>query len=443
MADLQVGAGASAIMDNRRAVNRSMFWRVLRRSVFANRGRLFVILLALAVGAAVTAALLNLQVDAKRRMTTEFRRFGANILVTPRRAGNAANGFLDQTVLDRIPGSYDGQDVIRIGFIYVGIVARLEKGPQELPPSPPPRAKQIPTSKAPQSSSSASGLDRSPNVILVGLDGLDVQRVLPSESIEASNAIRPDMEVCRLGQRAAKQLSAVAGSSLQLRGHALEPSRDGTAGRETRTCFVSTVEAFGGSEDSQIFTDLYTAQRLAGTPHVLSVIQISFPGTPDQVNEFVTFLQGQMPDVEVRPVRQFTEGEARLYGKISGILTATVAVVLVLTVLCVMAAMTNVAMERKNDVGLMKAIGGSVRRVMRLFLAEAALLGLAGGVIGAALGIVISMGLGKAVFGVAAQPRLIVYPVSVALTVIVAVLAAYPLRRLAHIRPASVLRGEE
>ena len=32
---------ASAIMDNRRAVNRSMFWRVLRRSVFANRGRLF------------------------------------------------------------------------------------------------------------------------------------------------------------------------------------------------------------------------------------------------------------------------------------------------------------------------------------------------------------------------------------------------------------------
>jgi len=112
-------------------------------------------------------------------------------------------------------------------------------------------------------------------------------------------------------------------------------------------------------------------------------------------------------------------------------------------VLCVMAAMTNVAMERKNDVGLMKAIGGSVRRVMRLFLAEAALLVLTGGVIGAAVGIVISMGLGKAVFGVAAQPRLIVYPVSVALTVMVAVLAAYPLRRLAHILPASVLRGEE
>ena len=71
-------------MADRRTVNRSMFWRVIRRSVFANRGRLLVILLALGAGAAVTAALLNLQIDAKRRITTEFRCFGANIIVSPR-----------------------------------------------------------------------------------------------------------------------------------------------------------------------------------------------------------------------------------------------------------------------------------------------------------------------------------------------------------------------
>ena len=117
-------------------------------------------------------------------------------------------------------------------------------------------------------------------------------------------------------------------------------------------------------------------------------------------------------------------------------------IVLLLTALCVMAAMTNVAIERRMDVGLMKAIGGATRRVVRLFLAEAALLGLAGGVIGAALGILLSIGLGKAVFGVAARPRLIVYPVAVGLTVLVAILSAFPLRRLASIRPASVFRGE-
>jgi len=144
----------------------------------------------------------------------------------------------------------------------------------------------------------------------------------------------------------------------------------------------------------------------------------------------------------VRPVRQFTEGEAKVYKRISGLLTATVGIVLLLTALCVMTAMSNVAIERKMDVGLMKAIGGATRRVVRLFLAEAALLGLAGGVVGAALGILLSIGLGEAVFGVAARPRLIVYPVAVGLTVLVAILSAFPLRRLASIRPASVFRGE-
>ncbi len=50
-----------------RTGNRAMFWRIIRRLLGANRGRLFVILLALGAGAAVTAALLNLQIDAKQR----------------------------------------------------------------------------------------------------------------------------------------------------------------------------------------------------------------------------------------------------------------------------------------------------------------------------------------------------------------------------------------
>jgi len=63
--------------------------------------------------------------------------------------------------------------------------------------------------------------------------------------------------------------------------------------------------------------------------------------------------------------------------------------------------------------------------------------------IGSAVGIFASVGLGQRVFGVAAEPRWIVYPVSVALTVITAIASAFPLRRLASIRPASVFRGAE
>ncbi len=208
------------------------------------------------------------------------------------------------------------------------------------------------------------------------------------------------------------------------------------------SCRVANVSETGGPEDDRVTIGLQTAQRLANLPGRISTIELRVPGTPREIQDYIDDLQKRIPEAEVRPVRQFTEGEAKIYNRISGLLTATVGIVLLLTALCVMAAMTNVAMERRMDVGLMKAIGGATRRVVRLFLAEAALLGLLGGLIGAAAGILLSIGLGKAVFGVAARPRLIVYPVAVGLTVLVAILSAFPLRRLASLRPASVFRGE-
>jgi len=65
-----------------------MFWRIIRRLLTANYGRLFVLLSALGAGAAVTSALLNLQIDAKKRLTTEFRSLGANVVVAPRSTTN-------------------------------------------------------------------------------------------------------------------------------------------------------------------------------------------------------------------------------------------------------------------------------------------------------------------------------------------------------------------
>jgi putative ABC transport system permease protein len=255
--------------------------------------------------------------------------------------------------------------------------------------------------------------------------------VLPVSLINAAKkADSATPPICEVGERAAVALRVRTGDTVDL-----------TNGARNVSCQAAVLPVIGGVEDGQVFLALPVAQTLLDEPGRISLIQLSVPGTPQQIQNYIASLQ-HLPDADVRPIRQFTEGEARIYNRISGILTATVALVLVLTGLCVMAAMTNVAMERRNDVGLMKAIGGATRRVLRLFVAEAALLGLTGGVLGAAIGILLSMWLGKAVFGIAARPRLIVYPVAVALTIIVAIAGAYPLRRLANIRPASVFRGE-
>ncbi len=269
--------------------------------------------------------------------------------------------------------------------------------------------------------------------VSVAPSGKPVSAVIRGSSPLANSgeANQPAETVCVLGIRVSQQLNAQQNTQLVL-----------ANGSRHESCHVASFQKTGGPEDDQITIDLRAAQRLADLPNRISVIELRVPGAPSAIQTFITDLERRIPEANVRPIRQFTEGEAKIYNRISGILSATVALVLVLTGLCVMAAMTNVAMERRNDVGLMKAIGGATRRVLRLFLAEAALLGLTGGILGAAVGILLSMWLGKAVFGVAARPRLIVYPVAVALTIIVAIAGAYPLRRLANIRPAAVFRGE-
>jgi putative ABC transport system permease protein len=382
--------------------NFSMFWRIVRRLITANYGRLFVILLALGAGAAITSALLNLQIDAKRRLTTEFRALGANVIVAPRDTNaNSGGATLNQSVLAELPTENAGKPVPAVAFLYViGEVAEAGEIHHEA-------------------------------AVIAGTEGQGLTQVRPGRRMEYSAEVEKDPAACEVGVKAAAQFKVHVSDSLNLRNQ----------GREA-TCKVFAVVATGGAEDTQIFTKLATAQTLADLPGRISLVQLSVTGTPDSITRFVVALSQRLPAADVHGIKQLAEAEGKLYNRISGLLSITVIIVLLLTSLCVMAGMSNVAMERKNDVGLMKAIGGSVRRVVRLFLAEAILMGIVGGVIGSAFGILGSIWLGKTVFGVAAQPRWIVYPVSVGITIIVSIASAFPLRRLASIRPANVFRGE-
>jgi putative ABC transport system permease protein len=392
----------------------AMFWRIVRRLLTSNYSRLFVILLALGAGAAITSALLNLQIDAKRRLTTEFRSLGANVIIAPRSTaiGGESNSSsadetdarprtMDEAVLAQLPREYEGKHVPAVAFLYlIGEVANA--GTRHYEPA-----------------------------VIAGTQGQGLTEIRPGKRTGYSAKLAGDPAACEVGVKAAGQFKVAAGDGLLLRNQGQQAS-----------CKVCAVIATGGAEDTQIFTSLKTSQELAELTGRISLVQMSVTGTPEAVKQFIANVSEKIPGADVHGIKRLAEAEGKLYNRISGLLSATVVLVLILTSLCVMAGMSNVAIERKNDVGLMKAIGGSIRRVVRLFLAEAILLGIAGGLVGSAVGLLVSIWLGKAVFGAAAQPRWIVYPISVIITVIVSIASAFPLRRLASISPASVFRGE-
>src|SRR5712671_1765251 len=59
----------------------SMFVRMLIRAAVLRRGRAASALFAMVVAAAVATAMMNLYVDVQAKLRTEFRNYGANVVV--------------------------------------------------------------------------------------------------------------------------------------------------------------------------------------------------------------------------------------------------------------------------------------------------------------------------------------------------------------------------
>jgi putative ABC transport system permease protein len=374
---------------------RSMFLRILWKLLGASRGRLAVSLIALTSGAAVCSALLNVNLDAERKLTQEFRALGANVVIAPPAGGSEA-ALADAAVLDRIAALRVPQIVATAPYLYVA----ANSGTQP--------------------------------VILAGTWFDQLAKMNSWWKLEGGwVSSRDDHEHCLVGFTAARQLGLAPGSSVQLR-----------SGDHDVSLAVAGIVTTGGAEDNQILTNLDSAQALAGLFGRVSLVQVSVSGTPAEIEEVTRKLADNLPGFDVRAVRQIAAAEGTILGRIRGLIFWTIAMILVLSMLGVLASMAALAMERRRDVGLMKALGGTVQRIMRLFLVEAATLGAVGGVLGFLLGVALARWMGERIFGVAISARLEVFPITIALTIGAALAGAFPLRLLGRVRPADILRGE-
>ena len=380
-----------------------MFWRILWQLLRASRGRLAVAFVALVSGAAVCSALLNLHLDAERKLTREFRALGANVVIAPARALGSLESeppLMEEGVVRRVEAMHGPQVVAAAPFLYV--VAR------------------------------APAADGERDVIVAGTALDELRKMSPWWKLEGTwigdSAARPE---CLVGSNAARQLGVAPGGTLRLR----------YAGRSVTLAVAGMINA-AGTEDNQVFVRLPVAQQLAGLSGRVGLVQLSVTGSPQEMESFCSRLAAALPGLEVRPIRQLAEAEGHLLSRIRGLIFATVVLISVLTALCVLATMAALAMERRRDVGMMKAIGGSMRQVLRLFLAEVGSLAVTGALVGYLAGILLSQWMGRRVFGVAIASRIEVLPAIVVLIVVVALAGALPLRLLGRVRPAAILRGE-
>lgn len=416
---------------------RSLSWRLWWRAISVKRSQAALAMASLLVGAAVTSMLLNLYGDARRKMTQEFRAFGANVVLAPASVAPAVPSQGARVMDEAALGPLTEFAARRPGMVAAPIlygVVRLHRIPAD------------------------SRLPEFENVVAVGTDYAALRRLNPGwrgddERVEQRQAEklgkgqggdrrgRSELApgTCAVGAHLATRWRVRVGDSVTLQ----TVIEDGSPPQPGEFCRIATVLLTGVSEDDQVFLPLGALQSLVGMKGKISLIELSIPGETADVERAVHELRSLLPGVEVRPIRQIVYSEGKVLGTIRWLLLSLTGLILVIIALCVVATMTAIVLERRKDIGVMKALGASDPLVMRLFLTEGASLGLVGGAAGFFVGLLLADRMAHRLFATALSPNWWTLPLVVFLTTLLAVVAAlFPVRIIRGIQPALVLKGE-
>jgi putative ABC transport system permease protein len=233
-----------------------------------------------------------------------------------------------------------------------------------------------------------------------------------------------------------------------------------------RALKVSGILTTGGNEDNQIIAPLSLAQGVLGRSGVVKNIQVSALTKPE--DEFarknpkalskgdfdrwfcspyaksIAFQVAQViPNSRAVEIRQVSQNEGTILSHIEGLMLLVTIAALLASALAVSAAMATAIMERRSEVGLMKAMGAANSAIAGLFFTEAALLALGGGAVGFLVGAVLARRIGFWIFASQVSISPVLFPVVLTIAVVVTFLgSAASIRKAMLYEPVMVLRGD-
>ena len=410
------------------------------------------------MGMAVATAALSVSLDVGDRLAAEFRSLGANLLVTPQ----ADSLPLEIGGVDYRPanaGTYLPEaDLGKLRTIFwrlniMGFSPELD----------------VPVQAWSSDANGWASAERAGKVTVIGTwsdhsvavpDGTTyvtgIQKTNPWWHVEG-NWFREGAEECLVGASLAKKAGLRAGDKINVRADFDAPWRGLT---------IVGVLSSGGPEDDAIVVPLQTAQELARKPGMYRRLYVSALTKPEDafarkdpksmtpaefdqwyctpyISSIALQISEELKGTDVRVIRRVAEGEGQVLTRVKLLLWLVTFAALLASALAVGASAAASVIERRTEIGLMKALGANSGLVGVLLAAEQLLLAFVGGGLGYALGIVLARVLGERIFDFAPEPRIFVLIMILALAAAITLLgSAFPLRQAARYDPAPILRGE-
>lgn len=422
-----------------------MFLRLVFQSFRRQKRSKLLAIAAVTLGVAVATAMITIATDVGDKINRELRSFGANIAVYPQDSAmkvnvgdvsldpQSAQPYLRESDLPKIKSIFWRHNILAFApFLNVQTDLSTPNGDRPVELVGTYFARQV-----------HYGNEEFTTGVRSTYPLWKVEGTWPSDDLNADQVL--------LGSEVAGELRARPGQTIRLDGHELK---------------VSGILNAGGEEDRKVFAPLHLAQEMTNRPDAVSSITVSALTKPEDsfaqrdprtmspdvrdrwycspyANSIAFQLAEAIPHSRAEQIRKVAQSEGKVLSSIQSLILLITLAALLAAALAVSASLATAIMERRREIGLMKAMGATRGSVAGLFLAEGALLGLLGGLLGFVIGALLAKRIGESIFGtsMAVQPALL--PIVLLLAVLLVVLASAGLiRRAARLDPAVVLRGD-
>jgi len=203
------------------------------------------------------------------------------------------------------------------------------------------------------------------------------------------------------------------------------------------------LEETGSNDDYQIFVPIGTLQRAFAKEGLVSSIDIRALCNACPVEIIANGINQNIPGVRAVAVKQIAAAEMGMVEKMSKFLLGLAGITLAVGLFGVVNTMMTSVHERIKDIGIMRAVGASRSQIVKIFIYEAIIIGIIGGIIGYTVGTLLAYAVGPLIFEgttVAYVPQY--FPLALALAIVVAAIATvYPAFRATKIKVADSFRS--
>ncbi len=379
-----------------KVTKKKMYLKMVFSSILRRRSRMIIALLAVAIGATIISGLMTIYYDIPKQMGKAFRNYGANLIFTP----SDGNSYISGDDYQKVKKQLNNYDVIGLtGYNYQNISIN------EIP------------------------------IVIVGTDFNNVKKTSPYWYINGRWAEK-DNEIM-IGKDISVQMNLRVGKTITLTGKSFDNN-------DIEEDFVITgIIETGKNEEELVFINQEKLISMFNIDNSYSVIEVSIVAQKEELEKIILDFEETNKNIKPRLVKRVTDSEKSVLSKLQTLVYLVTIIVLVLTMICVATTMMASVLERKNEIGLKKALGASNKSVLLDFLGEGVLIGILGGVLGVILGFIFADQVGKNVFGYGVSIQPIIIIITILISIITTAFASLlPVRRASDIEPALVLKGE-